>query len=79
MFFWPKLLGLPPKREIRAVLPPNKRELFGVEGREFITVWVDTEVMEGGRIKVDRESHEGTVEDDEVEPPIVVENELNEK
>ena len=30
--------------------------------------------MEGGQNNVDRESSEGTVANDEVEPPIVVEN-----
>ena len=33
--------------------------------------------MEGGQNYVDRESSEGTVDDDEVEPPIVVETDDN--
>ena len=43
-----------------------------MEGRVFITVWVDTRVMEGGIMKGDRESSEETVANDEVVPPIVV-------
>ena len=48
-----------------------------MEGREFISVEVDTRVMEGGIIEGNRESSEETVMNDEVVPPIVVEMNTN--
>ena len=39
-----------------------------------VKTWVYTKVMEGGGDKVGRGLQEGTVTDDEGEPPIVVDN-----